>query len=188
MVSTDGAKEICRNCIFTKKIMRAIILSRLVLIPLLFLYLPSWSQQTADQKKDEDFALLKSRIDSRHFRFQARSATTQRGKTIQLTSDYSLSLNQDSLDVALPYYGRAYSTSYPATDNGLTFKSTGFGYVADSAKKGGWNIRLDKIKNSSGVTRITLDISSSGYCTVRVLSNTRDMISFYGSIQSFDSR
>jgi hypothetical protein len=138
--------------------------------------------QSPNEKKKAQFAQLKSWIDSRKYLFQAQSATTQKGRTIQLTSTYTLKVNNDSLQVDLPYYGRAYTTQYPPTDLSLRFNSNQFSYLADTTKKCGWDITIDKPKNSSGVSKISMYITASGYCTMRVTSSQRDMISFYGTI------
>lgn len=160
---------------------------RILLFALVLMCLNGQAQTTSDQKKAEAYTLLKSRIESRQFRFKARSATTQRGKTINLTTEYFLQIDQDSLSVDLPYYGRAYSSTYPGSDPGLSFNTIQFSYQADTLKKGGWNIVIQP-KNPSGVNKISMDITTSGYCIVRVNSNNRDMISFYGTIAAYNMR
>ena len=158
------------------------------LIPLcLIINVKCIAQSNGDQKKAKQYNQLKARIESRKFYFHAQSATSQQGKTIQLTSEYFIKLNQDTLQVDLPYYGRAYSASYSATDQPLQFKTTEFVYGADTTKKGGWNIAIQP-KNNSGVSKINLSITSSGYCTMHVTSNTRSAISFYGTIQEYNYR
>ena len=87
-------------------------------------------------------AQLKTMLDSKKFRFLATSATSQRGKTVQLTSEYFLKLNGDSLSVDLPYYGRSYSSDYGSTDLSIQFDTYQFTYDVDSTKKGGWNISI----------------------------------------------
>lgn len=159
-----------------------------MLVPVLILFcLQSTAQSTSDQKKADAYAQLKYRIESKKFRFKAQSATPMRGRTINLTSEYFLQISNDSLSVDLPYYGRAYSSSYPSTNPALSFNSTQFSYVSDTLKKGGWNIVIQPT-DASGVNKISLDITTSGYCTVRVSSNTRDMISFYGTIVEYGTR
>jgi hypothetical protein len=159
-----------------------------ILLPALILFCLKGATQTpAEQKKADAYAQLKSWIESKKFRFKAQSATPQRGRTINLTTEYFLQINNDSLSVELPYYGRAYSSSYPGTNSPLSFKSTHFSYVADTLKKGGWNIQIQP-KDNTDVNKINLEITTSGYCTVRVSSNTRDMISFYGTIAQYGMR
>ena len=135
----------------------------------------------AQSATDQHTQSLKSLIDAKKYGFKAMSATSKKGRTVQLTTGYGLNLNQDSLQVDLPYYGRAYTSSYPAnSDMGIRFASQDFSYLADTTKKSGWDITI-KPKGAS-VSAIYLSISSSGYCTVRISSNDRDPISYYGTI------
>lgn len=147
------------------------------------LSLSGQAQSSKDQEKQHQHDQLKSFIDSRQYIFLAQSAMTMKGRTIQLNSGgYFLKLMQDSLQVDLPYYGRATSTDYPASnDMGIRFHAVQFAYTADTTKKGGWNINIKQIKDSK-VSAIFISVSSSGYCTVRVNSMNRDPISFYGTI------
>jgi hypothetical protein len=145
-------------------------------------------QGTAQTGKDQDKLAIKSLIESRKYIFNAQSATSQRGKTVQLTSEYFLKLNKDSLNVDLPYYGRAYSTAYPGNnDIAMRFESNDFSYEADSAKKGGWDITI-KPKKEPKASAVYLSVSAGGYCTVRIISNNRDQISYYGTITALHNK
>jgi hypothetical protein len=159
-----------------------------LLIPLLtIISLSAGAQSQADQKKQAQYAALKSLIESRQYGFFAQSATSMKGRTIQLSNGYGLKLNKDSLQVDLPYYGRAYSTDYPPSSNqGIQFNSVQFSYVADTVKKGGWDITI-KPKNTK-VNAMYLSVSTSGYCTVRVTSSNRDPITYYGTTRENTSR
>jgi hypothetical protein len=148
--------------------------------------LHGFSQTVSEQKKQDQYNQLKSRIDSRKFRFHALSATSMKGITRQLTSDYFLKLDKDSLSVDLPYFGRSFTTNYPPTDLSTEFKTTQFSYKSDTLKKGGWDITIVP-KNESNASKISLSITTSGYCTVRVSSNSREPISYYGTIMDYDS-
>jgi hypothetical protein len=159
-----------------------------LLLPfLILLFIDSDAQNGTDQEKMEKQAQLKSMIDSKHFQFHALSATSMKGKTVQLTSEYSLKLNKDSLNVDLPYYGRSYTADYPGTDVSVRFKSNQFTYSSDSTKKGGWEITIIP-KNESKANKIYMAVTSSGYCTVNISSNTRQSISYYGYIKEYNAR
>ncbi len=160
--------------------------SRLLLPLLMLICLQSFSQSSAEQKKQDQYNQLKSQIESRKFRFHALSATSMKGMTRQLTSDYFLKLNKDSLSVDLPYFGRSFTTNYPPTDLSIEFKSTQFSYKSDTLKKGGWEITIVP-KNESNASKMSLSITTSGYCTVRVSNNSREPISYYGTITDYDS-
>ncbi len=159
-----------------------------LLLPLFVLVcLQGAAQSTTDQKNKDKYAQLKSMIDSKHFQFHALSATSMKGKTVQLTSEYSLKLKGDSLNVDLPYYGRSYTADYPGTDVSVRFKSNQFTYSSDSTKKGGWEITIIP-KNESKANKIYMAVTSSGYCTVNINSNNRQSISYYGYIKEYDAR
>jgi hypothetical protein len=161
--------------------------SRLLLPLIMLICLQSFSQSVAEQKKQDQYNQLRSQIDSRKFRFHALSATSMKGMTRQLTGDYFLRLNKDSLSVDLPYYGRSFTTNYPPTDLSTEFKTIQFSYQSDTLKKGGWDITIVP-KNQSNASKINLSVTASGYCTVRVSSNSREPISYYGTISDYDSR
>ena len=161
--------------------------SRLLVLLFILTYLQSFSQTDAEQKKQDQYNQLKDQIDSRKFRFHALSATSMKGMTRQLTSDYFLKLDKENLSVDLPYYGRSFTTNYPPTDLSTEFKSTQFSYKSDSLKKGGWEITIVP-KNEANASKISLSITTSGYCTVHVNSNSREPISYYGTITDYDAK
>jgi hypothetical protein len=150
-------------------------------------HIHGFSQSDAEQKKQDQYNHLKSQVDSGKFRFHALSATSMKGMTRQLTSDYYLRLNGDSLSVELPYYGRSFTTNYPPTDVTTEFNTTQFTYKSDTLKKGGWDITIIP-KNQPNASKISLSITISGYCTVRISSNNREPISYYGTISDYDSK
>ncbi|HET6991116.1 MAG TPA: DUF4251 domain-containing protein [Bacteroidia bacterium] len=153
----------------------------------MFTFLQGFSQSDTEQKKQDQYNHLRNQIESRKFRFHALSATSMKGMTRQLTSDYFLKLDNDNLSVDLPYYGRSFTTNYPPTDLSTEFKTTQFSYQSDTLKKGGWDITIVP-KNESNASKINLSITASGYCTVRISSNAREPISYYGTITDYDAK
>ena len=159
-----------------------------ILIPILIMIcLYSQAQSGDAAKKQDPAAQLKSLIESKKYWFHPISATSMKGMTRQLTNEYFLKLNNDSLEVDLPFYGRSYSTNYPPTDLSVQFTTTHFSYAADSSKKGGWSITITP-KNETTASKINMSITSSGYCTVQVSSNSRQPMSYYGTITALNAR
>jgi len=159
-----------------------------LLLPLVMLSCSDcFSQTDAEQKTQDQYNQLRSQIESRIFRFHALSATSMKGMTRQLTSDYFLKLNKENLSVNLPYYGRSFTTNYPPTDISTEFKTTQFTYKSDTLKKGGWDITIIP-KNEANASKISLSITTSGYCTLRISSNSREPISYYGTITDYDAQ
>ncbi len=159
-----------------------------ILIPILIMIsLYSQGQSGDASKKQDPAAQLKNLIESKRYRFHATSATSMKGMTKQLTGEYFLKLNSDSLEVDLPCYGRSYSTNYPPTDLSVQFTTTQFSYVADSTKKGSWVITITPKKETTA-SKINMSVTSSGYCTVQVSSNSRQPMSYYGTITALNDR
>jgi hypothetical protein len=151
--------------------------SSFFILPLLIgLSSPIHSQSVSDKASQ-----TKNLIESKKYIFEATSARSSSGRNVQLTPGYSIKLINDSLSVDLPYYGRAYTSSYPGSDLSIVFNTTQFGYVTDSTKKQGWEITISP-KNQSKADKIYLSVSSDGYCSVRVSCSSRQPISYYGNI------
>jgi Domain of unknown function (DUF4251) len=149
----------------------------------LTLFLTSYFKIQAQNNSETNKARpLKELIESKQYRFHPLSANTAKGKTIQITSEYFLMVNQDSLQVDLPYFGRSYAADYGTNDQGIQFNSVDFSYISDTTKKGGWEITIVP-KNESKANKIFMSIGSGGYGSVNILSNSRQSISYYGSIE-----
>jgi Domain of unknown function (DUF4251) len=132
--------------------------------------------------QDKD-STIKNIVEARQFVFHAQTALPSTGGSRQLTSAYDLKVWKDSLVSYLPYFGRAYSTTYGATDGGLNFTSTNFDYKTSTRKKGGWEISI-KPTDVTEFREFLLTISENGYGTLRALTNNRQPISFNGYISS----
>jgi Domain of unknown function (DUF4251) len=159
---------------------------RLLLPFLLIICLHSSAQSNSDQAKQSSYQKLKHGIDSRQFHFLATSATTSKGKTVQLTGSYFIFLGEDSLTVALPFFGKSDQSSHygaSSEDAGINFHTHQFSYKADTTKKGGWDITIQPDGQSSA-SRIYLSISSTGSCRSTVISSGRSNMTFYGNVLS----
>ncbi|SDN10586.1 protein of unknown function [Daejeonella rubra] len=154
--------------------------SRFIILTVLTLFVISVTAQTRDQKKKSE---IKRLIESRNFVFSPQSVTPLSGSTFQLTSEYFLEVNKDSLDSHLPYFGVAFNARFGSTDSPLTFTSTDFDYSIKESKKGGFEITIS-INKPDDPDLILLSVSSGGYATLRVNSMNRQSISFYGEIEA----
>lgn len=135
-------------------------------------------------KKDKNAAkeaAVKQMIDNKTYNFSAQSVTPLRGGNTQLSYGYSLRVNKDTITVYLPYYGRAFVAPIDPVDNGLDFTSTKFTYSAD-VKKNGYEISIVPA-DAKDVKQLFLDVSLSGYCTLRITNLNRDAISFDGYLE-----
>jgi hypothetical protein len=133
------------------------------------------STYAQNEKKDP----VKDAIETKHYVFRARTVLPATGGARQLTSDYDLTVNNDSVVAYLPYFGRAYSAVPGKTSDGINFTSTNFTYNVTEGKKGGWMIEI-KPKDAGDVQQLNLNLSKSGYGTLHINNQNRQAISFTG--------
>lgn len=74
--------------------------------------IPTLSAQTKKEKKEQKKEAVRQLIVSEDYKIDVNTAMPMRGRSIPLTSQYSLQIRNDSVFSYLPYYGRAYSVPY----------------------------------------------------------------------------
>jgi Domain of unknown function (DUF4251) len=125
---------------------------------------------------------MKNLIDSGVYVFRAQSVMPMSGRVRQLTTDdYTLKITREKITSDLPYFGQAYTAPMDPTKTGIQFTSKDFSYTMTPRKKGGWDV-LIKPKDYKDVQQMTLTISSAGYASLQVISNSRQAISFNGIV------
>lgn len=133
------------------------------------------------QAQSKDPAENKRIVEAKNYVFQAQTATPQRGRVVNLTSEYDLTIAGDSIIAFLPYFGRAFTAPVPGSEGGIKFTSTSSAYSV-TPKKGKWEIVI-RPKDVSDVQELYLDIFENGYANLRVTSTNRSFISFNGFIR-----
>ncbi|MCD7971438.1 MAG: DUF4251 domain-containing protein [Candidatus Azobacteroides sp.] len=156
-------------------------MKQLFLISLLGLFVSCTSSQ--DTAKTQAVAQM---VDAQEYIFIAETALPLGGKSIYLTSTYSLQVKNDSLQAYLPYFGRAYVAPINPAQGGIQFDSENFTYNSKK-KKDGWLIELET-KDQQRNYKMLLDISSSGYAHLSVNSYDRQTISFNSYIESIGKK
>lgn len=135
--------------------------------------------QASETKKDTIEIYIEKQLDNRCFTVDVSMAYPMRGRSIPLTSSYSLKMKNDSVDVYLPYFGRAYSVPYGG-GKGLHFQSEITGFCLEKKKKG-YEVRFSS-KTEEDVFDFYLDISTGGSVTVSVTMHNRQPIRYSGEI------
>lgn len=143
----------------------------------------TFSYGATAQKKAERMEQVTKLLESKVFVFNPQSATPSSGGMIQLTSEFYLKINNDTLQSYLPYYGVAYQSRFGNTDSPLDFDSTDFEYNTTVLKNGNYDINI-KLNDPSDPSQLILSVSSSGYANLRVISVNRQPISFYGEVNA----
>ena len=156
----------------------AILTLLIISISLLLLTGCSSSKNIAPLEQGEAFKL----VDLRQFTFVADQVLPLRGRTRYLTSDYTISVNNDSLVSYLPYFGRATQAPMNPSESGLQFTSTNFSYNVAQRKNKQKEITIIP-ENKQGIQQLFFVIFENGSGSLSVTSTFRDPISFNGHIR-----
>jgi hypothetical protein len=146
----------------------------------LFVLLACNSSRSLQADADKEVA-TRNMITQKRFIFRATAALPSGGASRQLTSEYDLRVSPDTIITYLPYFGRAYSAPLDMNDGGIKFTSTQFDYTTQEQRKGGWNISIIP-RDANDVRQLLLNISSTGFASLQVISRNRQTISFNGSL------
>ena len=119
-------------------------------------------------------------INGDNWRFSANLATSQYGNTRYLTSEYDVKLVNRSLDVHLPYFGRAYTAS-TSSQGPLQFKSGKFSYSKVGDRPGSWLITI-KPEDFGEVQSMVFTFFESGHAQLNVTLTNRSPINFTGFV------
>lgn len=123
---------------------------------------------------------VKRIITDQEYVFRAMRAMPLRGRTIQLTSAYDVTVSKDSVSSWLPYFGRAYAPPVDPSRGGIQFVSTDFEYQVTDTKDG-WDIAI-RPRDAQDVQEMLLSVFDNGNATLRVTSTNRQPISFSGYV------
>ncbi len=146
------------------------------------IFLSSCSASTSAAKKEKeaaDFEQTAALIESGSYQFTIRSASPSGGKTIQITSPYSLRANKGKVEAYLPYFGRAYSGGY-GDSGGIEFNGEPKDLQIDSNdSKQEISVNFT-IKAEKDNYTVKLNVGSSGYGTLVISSQKRQTITYSG--------
>ena len=142
----------------------------LMLLLALLVGLPTLSAQSKKEKKEQ----------KKEYGFNGCPNIDMRGRSIPLTSLYSLEIRNDSVISYLPYYGRAYSIPYGG-GNGLNFKAPLKEYNMKLDKKGNSVITFTA-RNPEDKFDFRVKVYSNGSTSIDVNMQNRQSISFQGEL------
>ena len=151
-----------------------------MLLLALLVGIPTLSAQSKKEKKEQKKEAVKKLIESENYKIDVNAAMPMRGRSIPLTSSYSLEIRNDSVISYLPYYGRAYSIPYGGGD-GLNFKAVLKEYSMKMDKKG--NAVIEFIaRNPEDRYEYRVKVFPNGSASIDVNMQNRQSISFQGEL------
>ena len=134
------------------------------------------------QAQDSTKQTIKTSLDAKHFVFQPTMMTPSRGRTRHVDPGYFFKVNGDTLQVYLPYIGRAYSAPIDPSDAGFDFTSTSYNYTVTEGKKKSYEITI-KTKDKTSNAEFYLTVYDNGTAYLRASSSDKESISYNGDIQ-----
>lgn len=152
----------------------------LLLILALLMGLPTLSAQSKREKREQKKEAVKKLIVSENYKIDVNTALPMRGRSVPLTSLYSLEIRNDSVISYLPYYGRAYSIPYGG-GNGLRFKAPLKEYDMQMDRKGNSVITFTA-RNPEDKYDFRMKVYSNGSASIDVTMQNRQSISFHGEV------
>lgn len=156
----------------------------------IFLISPVFAQSKKEKQKEKEqtaakeYEKTKTLIESGVYTIEALWATSQKGRRINLTTNYSfLKFNQKEADIDLPFFGQAYSGSVGfGGDSGVKFKGTVANYSVEfNDKKQRVDIKFNG-KGKNDTYNFNLSIFKSGNVSINVTSNNRSAMKYDGKV------
>ena len=138
-------------------------------------------KSSKEEKKLAEYENTVALVEAGNYEYTLRAASPMGGKTVQITSTYTLEAKDGVYKAYLPYYGRAYSASYGG-DGGIDFdgEPADLTLVKDSDKR---TITVAfTVKNENELYECTLVVGSSANGTLTITSSKRQTISYYGVV------
>lgn len=140
-----------------------------------------------NEKKDAQYKQMVALIDGGEFVYTVQSANPTGGKTVQITSSYTLEVKDGTYKAYLPYYGRAHNASYGG-DGGVEFDGEPTDLkVEKNVDKRTITITFE-IKNKNELYGCNLVTGGGGNGTLTISSSNRSTISYYGIVGKLSER
>lgn len=150
------------------------------------LFVACTTTKSAEQKQDEQAetaARIIDSLDNKTFSVTFSYVTPRRFPGHALTSDYSITIQGDSLQSYLPYFGEAYRASFNY-ESPLNFNAHVQHYTLDKKKSDCTRVFFRALHNMEMI-EYRLDMFSNGRAVLYVSSTEREPISFSGEIDLY---
>ncbi|MCD8173718.1 MAG: DUF4251 domain-containing protein [Alistipes sp.] len=117
----------------------------------------------------------------RRYTIDVNRAVPLGGRSINLTSPYTLEIKGDSVYSHLPYYGRAYSVPYGG-GKGMIFSFTVSDYSATPGRKGETVVKFTT-RTQEDRHQFTVTLWPNGSADINVLPTNRQAINYTGRMR-----
>lgn len=139
----------------------------------------SYAQKRNNKVIESDTVITKM-LNDKTFKINAKTALPNYGRSVSLDNRYSVEIKGDSVMSYLPYFGRAYSLPYGGGE-GLIFNSTIKDYKVKLVKKSGTEVKFST-RTGEDNYEYTITVYPGGSSNIRVSSNNKQAIDFFGEL------
>ncbi|MGL4520370.1 MAG: DUF4251 domain-containing protein [Phocaeicola sp.] len=149
---------------------------------LALLAIASWiATPSYAQEKESTTTQVERALENQSFTIRVNQAIPQSGESRILTSEYNLTVRNDSILSYLPYFGVSYSIPYGG-GKGLIFDAPITTYNSEKRKKGETKVKV-VTRNEEERYEYNLSIFPNGKTTIYVQPTNRQGITFYGEVE-----
>ena len=134
--------------------------------------------QSKKEREEQKAKEIKEMIENGRFTIEVDRALPMGGRTVHLTTPYSLEMRGDSAISYLPYFGRAYSLPYGGGD-GMRFEESITDYQCSFNKKGTAQIQS---RTKEDTFRFDVQVFSNGSAIISVTPTNRQNITYQGEL------
>lgn len=140
----------------------------------------SCGTMTSAERAERAQAVLEA-LATRHYTVSIQVMYPTRGGAVNVTPDFSLKVEGDTLVSYLPYFGRAYNVPIGG-GKGLNFMAPIKRYETAKDKKGRTHV-LIVADNDEDIVTYRLEVFDNGRATIDVRCRERESISYSGELE-----
>lgn len=138
--------------------------------------------QSKKEKSEQKEKEVKEVIESKQFTINVDRALPMGGRSVNLTTSYSLEMRGDSAISYLPYFGRAYTAPYGG-GNGMRFEKEVADYQCTYNKKGVAKIQF-VARTDEDTYRFAIQVYPNGSASINVTPVNKQSITYQGELVS----
>jgi hypothetical protein len=139
-------------------------------------------KKSRKERQQEQAEKVQKMVEAQNYKFVAQRALPMSMRSVNLTSEYEMSVSKDTIKAHLPYFGRAYVAPMNPLEGGIRFESKDFIYRLENTKRGGWTAYINIIDAARRIEMI-LNVTTGGSASLLVNDNVRQSISFNGYVE-----
>lgn len=133
-------------------------------------------------EKEQLAAEIADAVNASSFLFKATFAHPTGFRARHLSPYYEVDVSKDTIDVHLPYFGRAYKTPMNPNEGGYRFTSVNFDYIVEpGVRSGNWFVVI-KFNDLDRNVSFNFDIWENETARLSIIDTDRQGISFQGNI------